>query len=134
MAEGDQQVALAGARRSDQTEVLRGPDPLETREVVEASLVAPTRLAHVELLEGLGDRESAAVEPSGRVARVARGDLGFEQRAQELLGTPALGLGGDQQLRREVTNRRESKTSQSGVEVGRQCAAGSCSRRRSPIA
>ena len=37
-AEGDEQVGLAGAGRSEQAEVLLGPDPLQGGEVVEGGL------------------------------------------------------------------------------------------------
>ena len=119
VAERDEQVTLAGARRSHQTEILLSGDPLQAREVVKRG--AGNRAGrHVELLEGLGDREVSQLESLRSVARVARRDLGFEQRAQEILGAPALGLGRDEQLRREFTHCLQSQPSQRRVEVARQ--------------
>ena len=74
----------------------------------------------VELVEGLGDRERGGLEPGAGVGGVAGGDLGLDQGAQELLGGPALGLGGEQQLGGEAAHRGQLQPAQPVVQVGRQ--------------
>ena len=58
--------------------------------------------------------------PGAGVGLVAGGDLGLDQGAQELLGVPPLGLGGDQQLGGEAAHRGHLQPFQPVVEVGRQ--------------
>ena len=57
------------------------------------------------------------------VGGVAGGDLGVDQGAQQFLGCPPLGLGGDQQLGGELAHGGELEPAQPGGEVG-------CQRRR----
>src|SRR3990172_4687790 len=91
LAEGDQGVALAGPGRAHEDDVLAGPDPLEPGEVAERRL--PDRaLGDLELVERLGDREPGRPTPGGLVGGIAGGDLRLDERAQELLGRPALAL------------------------------------------
>ena len=80
----------------------------------------------VELVEGLGDRERGLPHPGADVGGVAGGDLGLDQGAQELLGGPALGLGGDQQLGGELAHRGQFQPPQPGGQVGgqRRCRRG----------
>jgi hypothetical protein len=96
-AEGDEQVALAGAGGADETQVLSCGDPLEAGQVVEGRGLHRRR-SHVELVEGLGDRERCRLEAGGGVGCITRRDLGLDQGAQELFWCPTLSLGGDQQL------------------------------------
>ena len=51
------------------------------------------RRGDVEALKSLGDRERGGLEAVGGVGGIAGGDLGLDQRAQDLFGCPALGLG-----------------------------------------
>ena len=51
---------------------------------------------------------NAAALSRARVLEASReGDLGFDQGPQHLFGGPALGLGGEQQLRSELAHRGE---------------------------
>ena len=125
VAEGDEEVALAGAGGADQADVLRGADPFEDGEVVERRWRDRGR-GDVELVEGLGDRERGVPQPGAGVGLVAGGDLGLDQGAQELLGGPPLGLGGDQQLGGEAAHRGQLQPLQPAFEVGgqrRRCGA-----------
>jgi len=74
-------VALAGAGRADQAQVLGGGDPFQGSEVVQGG-AGDRGDAAVELLQGLGDRERGGFEPGAGVGGVAGGDLGFDQGAQ----------------------------------------------------
>ena len=72
----------------------------------------------VELVEGLDDRERRGLEPGAGVGGVAGGDLGLDQGAQQLLGCPPLGLGGEHQLRGELAHRGQLEPAQPGGEMG----------------
>jgi hypothetical protein len=115
----DQGVALAGAGWPDQTQVLVGTDPLQAGQVVEGRAGDRGR-GDVELLQGLGDGERGGLEPVAGVRGVPGTDLGLDQGAQQLLRRPALGLGGDQQLRREGAHRGQLEPAQPRVKVRRQ--------------
>ena len=54
--------------------------------------------AQVEFVQGLGHRERGGLQPGAGVGGVAGADLGLDQGAQQFLGCPPLGLGGEQQL------------------------------------
>ena len=60
MTEGDERVTLAGASGSDETEILRATNPLETGEIVERG-ARDRALNDVELLQCLGDRNPASL-------------------------------------------------------------------------
>ena len=118
-AEGDQDVALAGAGRPDQAQVLRGGDPFQRGEVVQGG-AGDGAGGPVELVEGLGDRERGGLHPGPGVGGVAGGDLGLDQGAQQFLRCPPLGLRGDQQLGGELAHRGELEPAQPGGQVGGQ--------------
>ena len=124
-AERDEQVALAGAGRADQAEVLRGGDPFQGGEVVQGRGRDAGHGA-VELVEGLDQRERRGLEPGGGVGGVAGGDLGLDEGAQQLLRCPALGLGGAQQLGGQLTHRGQLEPAQPVDQIGceHRCLAG----------
>ena len=117
VSEGDEQVALARPGGSHETKILLGGDPLERHQVVERG-TRDRRGVDVELVERLFDREGGGGQAASRVRRVARGDLGFDQGAQELLGAPALGLGHHQQFGSEAAYGTEAQAAEPGFEVG----------------
>jgi hypothetical protein len=123
-AQRDQRVALAGAGRPDQTQILVGTDPLQAGQVVEGR-AGDRGGGDVELLQGLGDGEGGGLEPVAGVRGVAGADLGLDQGAQQLLWRPALGLGGDQQLGGEGAHRGQLEPPQPGGQVRRQRRSGS---------
>ena len=63
---------------------------------------------------------AAVLSRPARVGRVAGRDLGLDEGAEELLGGPPLGLGGDEQFGCEAAHRAESEPSKSGFEIGGQ--------------
>ena len=115
-AERHQDMAFSGAGGPDQGGVLRGPDPFQAGEVVEGWL-RDRRACDVELVEGLDHGEGGLPHAGAGVGFVAGGDLGFDQGAQELLGVPALRLGGDQQFWGEAAHRGHLQPFQPVVEV-----------------
>ena len=119
VAERHEQVALARPRRAEQTRVLLGRDPLEAGQVVERP-ARHRRGGLVELLERLAHREGRRLQPSTGVGHVARGDLGLDQGAQEVLWAPALRLGRDEQLRRELAHGGELQPAQARGQIRRQ--------------
>jgi hypothetical protein len=112
-------VAFAGAGRADQTQILVGTDPFEAGQVVERR-AGDRGGGDVELLEGFGDGEGGGLEPVAGVGGVAGTDLGIDQGAQQLLRRPALGLGSDQQLRRQGAHRGQLEPPQPSMKVRRQ--------------
>jgi len=96
--EGDQGVALAGPGWPDQGQILPRADPLQRGEVGPGRRADAAR-GEVELIDRLGGREAGLFAAQPGVAGVAGGDLDLDQRPQQLLGGPALGLRGDEQLR-----------------------------------
>ena len=90
-------MAFAGAGRADQADVSAARIHSSCGEVVEG---CPRHRggSHIELLQGLGDREAGLSAASAGIGGVPSGDLGFDKGAEKLLGIPPLGLGGDQQL------------------------------------
>ena len=84
VTEGDGEMALAGAGRTDESQVAvlgshsRG-------QVVEGG-VAQRGDREVEVLQGLMDREGGQLEPHAAVGLVARLALLLDEHAQELLG------------------------------------------------
>ena len=114
---------MPSSRRSDQTQILLGGDPLEADQVVEGGS-GDRRRVHVELVERLGHRERRALQAGPGVRCVTRGDLGLDQRAQELLGLPALGLGHHQQFGRQTAHGAEAESPQPCFEVRRESGRG----------
>src|SRR5687767_2055788 len=96
-AEGDEVVALAGAGRPDEAQVVGAADPVERDQVVMAGL-ADGGLGEVELVEGLVDGKASSGEPVPGVRLVTGGDLQLNEDPQRLFGRPALRLRGEQQL------------------------------------
>ena len=107
LAQRDQQVAPARARRADQDEVLMRPDTLQRREVVEGRLRHRAFL-DLELSERAASGEGRRSESGATVRFVAHDDLGLDQCAQQLLGRPALDLRALQHLGREGAHRAQS--------------------------
>src|SRR5690606_5212684 len=130
LAEPEQDMALAGAGRADEDDVLARPDPLQRREVVERR-ARDRGLGDGELVERLGDREAGGPAAGPLVRLVAGGDLGLDERTEELVRRPALGSGRHEQLWRELADRAELEPLESGGEVGRQRCGGAAHRRSS---
>jgi hypothetical protein len=103
VAEAEQQMRLAGAGRPDQAQILLGPDPLQAGQIVEGGLRYRGGL-DLELLQALAQREAGELEAAMEVGLVASRDLRFDESAQELIGCPALGLGGLADLGRDGSN------------------------------
>jgi hypothetical protein len=114
-----QDVALAGPGRADEADVVRGGDPFQAGEVVQCR-GRDAGGGPVELVEGFGHRERGGLEPGAGVGGVPGADLGLDQGAQQLFGRPALGLGGDQQLGRELAHRGELEPAQPVDQVRRE--------------
>jgi hypothetical protein len=72
----------------------------------------------VELVGCLDDGEGRGLEAGSGVGVVAGGDFGLDQGAEHLFGCPALGLGRDEQLGRELTHRGELEAAQARGQVG----------------
>jgi hypothetical protein len=119
VAEGEQQVRLAGSRGPDKAEIFGGADPLQGPEVVEGGS-GHRGDCEVVLGEGLGDGESGLAASGACVGGVPGGDLGLDQGAEELLGVPPLRLGGDQQFGCEPAHGGHLQPFQAVVEVGGQ--------------
>jgi hypothetical protein len=115
----EQQVALAGAGWSDQAQVLGSPHPFQTGQVVERG---PWHRGgcQVELVECLADREARLSASGAGVRLIAGGDLGLHQGAEELLGVPPLGAGGEEQFGGEATHPGHLQPFQTGGQVRRQ--------------
>ena len=75
-------MALARSGRSDQTEVLLGPDPLEAGQVVEGRLF-DRRGGDVELVEGLGHREGGGLQPVARALEASREAISASMRVRK---------------------------------------------------
>lgn len=101
VAERDEQMALAGAGRADEHEVLLGPDPLQRRQVLEGR-PGHRGLGDLELGEGLAHGEGGARQARALVGLIPRAHLRLDERAQELLRRPALDLRDLQDLRRHL--------------------------------
>ena len=93
------------------------PDPLERGEIREGRL-RHRALLDLELVEGLAHREGRDAQRGPLVGLVARGDLGLDQRTQQLLRSPALDLRRLQHLRCELPHRAELQALQGLFEVG----------------
>ena len=119
-AEGDQDVALAGAGRADQAQVLGGGDPFQRGEVVQGGRRGWRRRSGPARRGSWSPGTRRFFMPGPGVGGVAGGDLGLDQGAQQLLGCPPLGLRGDQQLGGELPHRGELQPAQPGGEVGGQ--------------
>ena len=109
-------MALASPGRADEAAVLDRTHPLQSGQVGEGGL-RDGGLRYLELLEALGDREAGGLESGGVVRLVPRRDLRLHERAQQLLGAPALGLGGLQHVRGEGTNPGELEPLQGNYQV-----------------
>lgn len=117
MADGEEQVALAGAGGADEAEVLCCPDPLERRQVVEGRL-RDRRQAGVELVEGLGDGEPRGAQARAGVGIVAGGDLGVDEDPEDLFGLPSLGAGGLEDLGSDGAHLGQLQPLEPGDQVG----------------
>jgi hypothetical protein len=95
---------------------------LERGQVVERG-ARHRRRGEVELVQGLDHRERGAPHPGAGVRLVPAGDLGLDQCAQELLGVPAVGLCGDQQLRGQLADGGELEPAEPGDQIGCQRGA-----------
>ena len=116
LAETDEQVALAGARGTHEDDVLGAADTAEGGEVVERG-PWHGRLGEREVLEGAGHREARGPPAGGLVRGISRGDLGLHERPQQLVGRPALDLGGREHFGREATDRGEFEALEPGLEI-----------------
>ena len=70
--------------------------------------------------------KAALPHPVPGVGLIPGRDLGFDQGAQELLGVPPLGAGGDQEFGGQAAHRGELEPAQPGGQVGgqrRRCRA-----------
>ena len=56
-------------------------------------------------------------EPGPGVRRVPGGDLGLDEGAEELLGRPPLGFGGEEQLGGEAAHGSQPEPPETGLEV-----------------
>ena len=74
--------------------------------------------ATIELLERLAHREPGRPQPCPGVRGIAGAELRLEQGAQQLVGCPALDLGGDEDLGRQPPDRGQLQPAQGGLEVG----------------
>src|SRR5947209_5212866 len=116
-------VAFAGARRSDQQQILLGVYPFERGEVLKGR-AWDRGLGHLERLQGLDDGEAALFESNATIGRVARGDFRLEQRTQHLLGTPALRHGRLEHLGGLLAHGRQLETTQRLDQVRRERRSG----------
>ncbi len=119
----DQQVALAGACGTHQAAVLLGADPLEAGQIVHGGL-GDGGVRHFEGVEGLDGGKGRGFEPSRLIGGVAGGDLGFDEGAQELLGGPALCLGGLQEFGCQRSDTGELEAGESCEQVWSECGKG----------
>ena len=113
--ECDEHVGLAGARRARSGTRSRRHGSIPGWRGSRTWPAGIEEAAHVELVEGLGHREPGRPASGAGVGGVAGGDLGLDQGAQQLLGGPALGLGGDQQLGGELGASRPASAGVSPV-------------------
>lgn len=102
---------------ADQAKVLLSCDPFERSDVVEGRL-RHRRLRDLEVIEALGDRKSGRLEAVAEVGLVARRDLSLDEGTQDLLGRPALRLGGVQNLGRELAERPQLEALECLREIG----------------
>jgi hypothetical protein len=123
VAEGEEEVALAGAGGADEAEVLRGPDPFERREVVEGRL-GDRGETEVELLEGLGDRETRGAQAHACVGVVSGGDLGVDEDPEDLFGLPTLRACGLQDLGGDRSDLGQLETLEPGDQISVECRRG----------
>jgi hypothetical protein len=96
-----------------------GTNPFQARQVVEGGF-RDGRGRDVEALYGLGDGEGGGLEPVGGVGGIAGSDLGLHQGAQQLVGRPALGFGGQQHFGGGAAHRGQLQPPQATVQVQRQ--------------
>jgi hypothetical protein len=119
VAEVHQGVALARAGRADQGEVIPRVDPLQRGEVgqVGAGMLLAAR-SNCSTVLTVG--KQACLLRSRVLLGIPGGDLDLDQGPQQLLGGPALGLGGDQQLRGDPAHAGElSRTDGRAPQVAR---------------
>jgi hypothetical protein len=88
--DGDRQVCLAGAGRSEQDHVLFGVQEVELAEVLDDGLLDRALEGEVELLQRLAGGEAGGLDAALAAVALARGDLGREQRLGEPLIAPGL--------------------------------------------
>ena len=116
VAEGEEEVALAGAGGADEAEVLRGSDPFEAGQVVEGRL-GDRRQPEVELVQGLGDGEPCSAQAHAGVGVVSGGDLGVDEDPEDLFGLPTLRPCGLQDLRGDRPHRGELQPLERGDQI-----------------
>jgi hypothetical protein len=117
VAEPDQDVALAGARRTDDRQIVLGTNPFQAGQVVDSGL-RDRGGSDIKTVDAFGDGERGGFEPVGFVGRIAGGDLGLDQGAQHFLGGPALCLGGQQDLGGTAAHRRQLEPPDPSVQIG----------------
>ena len=130
-------AVLTMTGRADQACVLGCADPFQRGQVAEGGR-RDGGGGEIEVAEGLGDREGCLPHPVPGVGLVPGGDLGFDEGAQELLGVPPLGAGGDQEsgARRRIAASlsRRSPAVRSAASGGGAVLTGPHRRRHSPTA
>ena len=89
--QGRGEVRLAGAHRAEEDDVARSRDPGAAPEVLDASALEAVGTSPVELRERLGRREARGAEAALDGVLGARGDLGIEQRTEEVERRPRFG-------------------------------------------
>src|SRR3954454_3991018 len=88
--DGDREMALAGAGRAQEDDVLLGVQEVELAEVLDDLAADRALEGEVELLERLAGGEARGLDPALAAVALARGDLGGEQGFGEALVAPAL--------------------------------------------
>jgi hypothetical protein len=111
------EVALADTSRAGETQVVVALQPFQRGEELERRARQRAGL-DVEAIERLGRREAGGLQAGALVGRLARGDLLADQGGEQLVRRPALGLGGLQQLGRELAHPAQPQPAQPGLELG----------------
>ncbi len=103
--DGDREVGLAGAGRSEQDDVLATVQEVELAEVQDRFAAQAALEGEVELLEGLAGGEAGGLDAGLAAVAVAAVGLSLEQRGGELLIAPLFGAGPVGELRERPRRR-----------------------------
>ena len=101
-AERDGEMALAGAGRAEQDDVLAAGEEVELAEVQHVVAADRGLKAEVELLERLSGREAGGLDAALAAVAVAAVDFGLQKRGSELLKAPLIGAGAIGKLRQRA--------------------------------
>jgi hypothetical protein len=122
--DGDREMALAGAGRAQQDDVVLGVQEVELAEVLDDLAADRALEGEVELLERLAGREARGLDPALAAVALARGDLRREQRLGEAIVAPLLLAGSVGELGRRAGGGRGLERPEEVCELGGRGHAG----------